>query len=480
MHNAINRMFSGCNSIQTMVRLSYRVIIITMLLPCVMLLTFQTVMMNRYNEKITSINYAGSLMQIADEDLPNEIWNIVSGKKANDDGERYRMLSEFDRVLPLLEQTRESVPYISAAERAVASLNENLKDLDLQIASDSTVQIQENIYDEVESVSSLLSMVLTHYNTSQVVAIAGFNDSMQAVSAVLAILAILTGVMVTWFAFRNYLLLRSAIQTPLLRFEDMTKKIAEGELDVHLETPEIEELFTLSRCFNTMAERLQDLIDERVHYIGELQRAQLKALQEQIKPHFLYNTLGSIICLAQKNCCRMIIDLTMSLTSFFRISLSQGCDYITVADEEQHVRAYLEIQAVRYNTILEYEIEIDEEIKNYKMLKLLLQPLVENALYHGLKAKRRRGMIRVRGNMQDGQMHFSVWDNGGGIPADLLQTISWSLEHGGSSNQTSFGLSNVDRRIRMYGDGTGLRIESEPGEYTQVSFVLPVKEEESC
>ncbi len=134
------------------------------------------------------------------------------------------MLSEFDRVLPLLDQTRESTPYISAAERAVATLNENLKDLDLQIASDSTVQIQENIYSEVESVSSLLSMVLTHYNTSQVAAIAGFNENMQAVSAVLAILAILTGVMVTWFAYRNYLLLRSAIQTPLLRFEDMTKK----------------------------------------------------------------------------------------------------------------------------------------------------------------------------------------------------------------------------------------------------------------
>ena len=86
------------------------------------------------------------------------------------------MLSEFDRVLPLLDQTRESTPYISAAERAVATLNENLKDLDLQIASDSTVQIQENIYSEVESVSSLLSMVLTHYNTSQVAAIAGFNE----------------------------------------------------------------------------------------------------------------------------------------------------------------------------------------------------------------------------------------------------------------------------------------------------------------
>ncbi len=152
-----------------------------------------------------------------------------------------------------------------------------------------------------------------------------------------------------------------------------------------------------------------------------------------------------------------------------------------MADEERHVRAYLEIQAVRYDTILDYEIDIDEEIKNYNMLKLLLQPLVENALYHGLKAKRRRGDDTGKGKKcRTDRCIFQYGTMGAGYPPDLLGEISRALEHGSSPSQTSFGLSNVDRRIRMYGDGTGLRIESEPGEYTQVSFVLPVKEGESC
>ena len=146
-----------------------------------------------------------------------------------------------------------------------------------------------------------------------------------------------------------------------------------------------------------------------------LRAAELRVLQEQINPHFLYNTLDNIIWLAESKDTEQVVRMVSSLSSFFRTTLSKGREFITVKEEEQHIRSYLEIQQFRYRDILEYEIAIPEELYEYEIIKLTLQPLVENALYHGIKNKRGGGHIRVSGALCQDVMIFKVQDDGIGM-----------------------------------------------------------------
>ena len=174
-----------------------------------------------------------------------------------------------------------------------------------------------------------------------------------------------------------------------------------------------------------------------------------------------------------------VIHITAALSDFFRISLSSGEEWITVAQEKRHLEGYLSIQKVRYRDILEYSVEIDPEIEDEIVLKLLLQPLVENALYHGIKPRRGSGMIRVTGRREGKELYFCVQDNGAGMPPERLEEVRASLKNdsiqlnGDVKGGSGFGLKNVDLRIRLYyAKEEGLSIESDSSG-TKVSFRLP-------
>lgn len=171
----------------------------------------------------------------------------------------------------------------------------------------------------------------------------------------------------------------------------------------------------LNSSFNQMVEEIGHLVEDiRVEELN-LRAAELRVLQEQINPHFLYNTLDNIIWLAESKDTEQVVRMVSSLSSFFRTTLKQGAGVITVKEEEQHIRSYLEIQQFRYRDILEYEIAIPEELYEYEIIKLTLQPLVENALYHGIKNKRGGGHIRVSGVLCQDVMIFKVQDDGIGM-----------------------------------------------------------------
>ncbi len=244
-----------------------------------------------------------------------------------------------------------------------------------------------------------------------------------------------------------------------------------------------QELEPLTESLNVMAERLNGVIAQSKLEQENLKKAELRLLQAQINPHFLYNTLDAIVWQAEANNSAEVISITRALSDFFRISLSSGKEWITIEQERKHLEGYLSIQKVRYRDILNYAIEIDDGIKNEIMLKLLLQPLVENALYHGIKPKRGGGSIFVKGERQGNELLFSVRDTGNGIPPDRLREIRDALRDddtqitsekiGGSGSGSGFGLKNVDMRIRLYyGKSEGIAIQSdETG--TTVSFRLP-------
>ena len=206
------------------------------------------------------------------------------------------------------------------------------------------------------------------------------------------------------------------------------------------------------------------------------QTAELRLLQEQINPHFLYNTLDSIVWLAEGGNKQQVVEMTADLSVFFRTVLSGGNDYITVKEEESHIRSYLKIQKIRYENILDYVIRIDPEIEEQVILKMTLQPIVENALYHGIKNKRGGGRITIRGYGEGERIVFEVEDNGIGMDAEDLEELKKKLRGEESrldSRNGGFGLNNVAQRIQMYyGDRSEIMITSRKEEGTCVRICL--------
>ena len=206
----------------------------------------------------------------------------------------------------------------------------------------------------------------------------------------------------------------------------------------------------------------------------QLRKAEFELLQAQINPHFLYNTLDAIVWSAEAGNQKQVIQMVGSLSDFFRTSLNRGREIVTVREDLQHVCSYLEIQKIRYMDILEYEILVPEELNDYRIPKITLQPLVENALYHGIKNKRGGGKITLRGHEEKDFFTIEVEDNGIGMTEERLLAVRKGLSEKAPQESELYGLYNVNERIRLnFGDEYGIVISSEHEEGTVVEVRLP-------
>jgi len=291
-------------------------------------------------------------------------------------------------------------------------------------------------------------------------------------------------------AITLYFYLTYRMTRPIQVLKNKMRLAASGYLEAKVQTDGTDEIADLGRSFNVMLEQIKQLLDRSIEEQKQIQLAELRTLQAQINPHFLYNTLDSIVWLAEARRHDQVIRIVQALSNFFRISLSQGRDVISIGEEIEHIRNYLIIQQMRYRDILDYDIQVDPEIMNRQILKMTLQPLVENALYHGIKNKRRKGRIEIRGSRDSqGAIWLKITDNGIGMTPDRLDEIRRSLSNGleiRSGNpeeirRQGFGLRNVHQRIRLYyGEPFGLQIESSYTEGTEVTLRIPDSERGSA
>ena len=227
-----------------------------------------------------------------------------------------------------------------------------------------------------------------------------------------------------------------------------------------------------------MIGKLSDLIETVKIEQANLREAELKLLQAQINPHFLYNTLDTIIWLAEADKGADVVNMVGALSNYFRTSLSKGNDRISLKEEELHVQSYLQIQQSRYKDILEYEIDIPVELGDCLVPKITLQPLVENALYHGIKNKRGKGKITITGYQDGKNIRLFVKDNGLGMSEERLKQVLKALNKQDDKGleKNFYGLYNVNERIRLYyGKEYGLRMKSIYQAGTEVEVILPVE-----
>ncbi|WP_276352246.1 cache domain-containing sensor histidine kinase [Cohnella caldifontis] len=286
------------------------------------------------------------------------------------------------------------------------------------------------------------------------------------------------------FTITLYYFITARLTRPIQLLKNKMRQAAAGYLDAKVKPAGKDEIADLGSSFNIMLEKIKGLLDQSIKEQELIQKAELRTLQAQINPHFLYNTLDSIVWMAEAGKNEQVIRIVQAFSRFFRLSLNKGRDWISIRSELEHVRSYLIIQQMRYRDILDYEIEVDPELSPYAILGMTLQPLVENALYHGIKNKRGKGLIRVAGRLENGlDIVLSVEDNGIGMKPDRLAEIRSHLERARDDAEPleetgrGFGLHNVHQRLRLYfGERYGVEVDSREGEGTRVSIRIPKKQ----
>lgn len=269
--------------------------------------------------------------------------------------------------------------------------------------------------------------------------------------------------------------LSKKITEPIRKMNTMAEQFAGGDFSARADVKSKDELEILADSLNSMVTEIAGLIEKIRTEQKNAKDLELKLLQAQINPHFLYNTLDAIMWLTEAGDNEQAVSMLSSLSNFFRTTLSKGRDWITVAEEESHIRSYLEIQQFRYQDILEYTISIPDNMKQYYVMKLTLQPIVENALYHGIKNKRGMGHITVTGSLRDGCLNFLVEDDGIGMTEEELDHFR-KVIHGEIVENTpnGFGVANVEQRIQLnYGEEYGISAESVYGRGTKVRVRIP-------
>lgn len=362
-------------------------------------------------------------------------------------------------IIKLLNTLEDRVDDIVANVEEGGHYDENMEMLDMNIRILTNIikeQVQQYIYFEAMSMETVRQ------------SISGQADfTLQVLTFLLLAIVVLTLLISR--------ILAKSITKPIRKLCAATEQFAKGDFEVFFECDSGDELDMLGDTFNSMVKEISVLVEDIRTEQRNLRATELKLLQAQINPHFLYNTLDTIVWLAEGGRKEEVVAMVTSLSDFFRTTLSKGRDLITIREEVSHITSYLEIQQFRYRDILEYEIAIPESLYHYQILKLTLQPIVENALYHGIKNKRGKGKITVTAEKEGETIRFTVSDNGRGMTEGVLSHVRKIIDGSETdSSQSGFGMANVEQRIRLnFGGSYGVRIDSVFGRGTEVAVLIP-------
>lgn len=454
-----------------------RKLIILFVVPVVLLILITFSVLFSYGIKYSDILYnvttASEFNQDFKDNIDLRMYYYVVGSRFSE-GLPIEEVQDAGRLAKeLLETTtkKESWKAINGVLKLCKTLESKIYQIEeTENYDDRQEQLENNIY----VLTGLIQDYMYNYLYYEAARLDELQEEMLQTLLVEAAVLLVVSIAAFLFVFRNLMQFSRSITSPVNALCRRVKAIGDGDLTVQtpIETREYE-LQTLSDGFEKMVERLNQLIEQNKQEQISLRSAELALLQAQINPHFLYNTLDTIIWLVESGKYEQSVEMVTSLSGYFRSSLSKGRDIITLREEEQHVRSYLEIQHVRYQDILEYEIDIDKELAEYEIPKLTLQPLVENALYHGIKLKRGLGKISVLG-YQDGEtICLAVKDNGAGMDEERLNEVRSAIR---KEKRVGFGLSTVHERLQlMFGQEYGLTVESTLGEGTAVFVKIPMQ-----
>jgi two-component system, sensor histidine kinase YesM len=434
----------------------------------------------QYDAIITNITTANSISGSIKPDIDNEMWKVVAGKIQFSEGKQHEIIDNVNTKLRAMMENTDSQRAkvkLDLILRTMQSLTGYVDLMGDKIAHTSTAAENELVLENIRFATSVMEEVVQDYVIYEVHRMEGQYTVMresfarwQMFSIILIFSAIAFSVVAAWS-------LSKSIYTPIKKLHDVTTTITKNDLQALMSSDNVDEITELGMSFNIMIGKIKDLLDSKLLEQENLKKAELRALQAQVNPHFLYNTLDTIIWMAEAKKNDQVVEIVSALSSFFRISLSKGMDWITIGEEVERIRSYLTIQKMRYRDIMDFNIDVDEDVARHTILKLILQPLVENALYHGIKNKREGGTISVRARKNgDDEVIIEVEDDGIGFTPDKLAQLQAELEDdsGDIKLESGFGIGNVNKRIRLYyGKPHGVSVRSEYNTGSCVTLLIP-------
>ncbi len=435
-----------------------------------------------HEDMISSTMMASEFSLDFKKDFDYEAYLLIVENKSVEESNLDEMLREAKRIVTGLEEltdSKENIKRLTSAQKYLDNLetytNRIIENLQQGGRYEENMEIWEN---DIQIVTSLIRETIFQYISFETKEMQQTHEEYEAFFE--RLLLISAGAFVLVFLLTVFLsyLIPLSITRPLRKLNEVTEQVSEGNLVVRSDVQTGDEVGVLSDSLNTMIDKINELLEQVTKEQVRLRKAEFELLQSQINPHFLYNTLDAIIWLAEAGEQKKVVSMVRSLSEFFRTSLNRGKDIIPVKEEVLHVRSYLEIQQVRYQDILNYSIDIPEELGKYMIPKITIQPLVENALYHGIKNKRGSGTIHIRGRKQDGMLVIEIEDDGIGISRERLWQVNDGIQKKVLTGKDIYGLYNVNERIRLnFGEEYGINIQSTYGEGTLVRILLPCQEE---
>ncbi len=427
----------------------------------------------RYNAILNNVTTASNFNQDFKDNVDLKMYYYVIDSQYSEGLPIDEVYSAKTIAQKLIDTTtrKDSLRAISSVLNLCHNLEEKMQQIAETQEYDSRVdQLEKNIYILTDLIQKFMYTYLyyeaVHLNDLQ-------STMIRNVVALMSVVGVLVLILL-YLLLNNSKKLTKKIVDPIDRICERLEAIGKGSLLVcEPIKADVEEIQILSDGIESMVGRLKWQIDKNAEQEKQRRRTEFALLQAQINPHFLYNTLDTIIWLIESGEINGSVKMVASLSNYFRFSLSSGKDVITIAEEKQHVRSYLEIQQMRYRDMMEYEIEIPDDLKNYVLPKLTLQPLVENALYHGIKNRRCKGLIRVSGRAEDEHVVFVVKDDGVGMSEERLNELCSSLT---DNKREGFGLRAVHQRIQiLFGSEYGLSLESVPDGGTKITVKIPMQ-----
>ena len=466
------------SSLATKIRYSYLFLLVPLLI--FLVFTFYNLwdMNHNYEDMVNSTVVASEFSLDFKKDFDYETYLLIVGNKTVEESELDSMIEEAERIVAGLEEITEAEDniarldsvnkYLSNLRIYVDRIEENLQK---ESRYEDNMEIWEN---DVQIVTSLVGDTMSQYIYYEVRGIQQSRAAYQTFFMNLVRFSLLgMGLLLLLVIILSYYIPRS-ITMPITRISRVTDQVAKGNLSVRAAAESGAEARMLSDSLNAMIDKINELLDQVTTEQIRLRKAEFELLQAQINPHFLYNTLDTIVWLAEAGDQKRVVSMVGNLSDFFRTSLNQGKDIISIREELAHVRSYLEIQQVRYQDILRYEITVPKDLYEYKIPKITIQPLVENALYHGIKNKRGQGTITITGGRSENGFVLYVRDNGIGMTQERLNEVRAGIQKLSYTGKEIYGLYNVNERIRLnFGETYGISIESTYGEGTCVSISLP-------
>lgn len=435
----------------------------------------------KYTEMLDSIDVASEFSLDFKKDFDYETYLLIVENKTISESGMNRMLNDAMRVVTSLESvtnSTENANRLKSAKKYLENLavykeriEQNLKEGNKY---ETNLEIWEN---DIQIVTALLRETIFQYIYYEIQDIQQARAEYQKIFAVMITCSIIAFLCVIALVVIVSYYIPQSITKPIIRLSEVTDQVAKGDLTVRSDVKTGAEVGALNDSLNTMIDKICELVEQVKKEQISLRKAEFELLQSQINPHFLYNTLDAIVWLAESGEQQMVVDMVENLSDFFRTSLNQGKDIVTVKEELEHVRSYLEIQKVRYQDILRFEIDVPETVHKYLIPKITIQPLVENALYHGIKNKRGLGTIIIKGCLREDGFMLQVSDNGIGMKEERLIQVREGIENKSPNEKDIYGLYNVNERIRLnFGEKYYISLESTYMEGTTVYINLPCVE----